>query len=427
MIKVYICLFFLGILYYFLAPKNDVKDYVPDFEFKRLDSGVIRCELSNNTALGLSNVSVRLGDKVSVIEVLDKGESTVLEFMDVNEGSGTFIDYAYDDFVINKLTGSVEVDVEVYVTYQISYTLIQHRDFVNKNNDFLPDCVEFFDYKKDTDGDGLTDWQETCQTNTSPLLLDTDANGIDDGQEDKDKDGISNIKELELGLRPLVNDNLWVKDIVDSEDGDEVVGGLTIVSSHAGGILALTAGHSWLVFTANKDIDVDVSNMYAGYLYQPQIFQFRADKDTKVVHLDSGKSITIGAFGFGRASSLVGDSIGDLGGICYNTELHMLNNGMAGSMVGYTRDITKNQLNRLLSYPLENNYYNFYTHNCVTTAVGAWNFVYREEEFSGQMGWPLNRYYFPYKIKKEIKKKSGHIDDYNAVMMKILQDIMQEE
>lgn len=417
---VYVCLFVLYLIYYIFVPKNDIKNYGLDYQFI-IENSLIYCILENNTDMDFSNISICLGDKVGVIEVLRKGEIRQLEFEDV-KNSMQDIDIDYDNSVINKISGKLEVNKDEFIDYQISYTLIQHRDFVNKNADFLPDCIEFFDYKKDTDGDGLTDWQETCQTNTSPLLVDTDANGIYDKDEDKDKDGMSNFEELVQGSNPLSSDLLEVAEI---EEDNTIVGSLTIVSSHSGGILALTAGHAWLVFTANQDIDVNVSNMYAGYVYDSKLSQFMAEQNKGFIHLDKEDSITIGAFGFGRASSLVGNNRGDLGGICYNTEFTMLDNGRAGDMVGYTRVITKSQLNRLISFILCNNYYNFYTHNCVTTAVGAWNMVYEGEEFSGKMSWPLDRYYFPYKLKKEIQKKAGYDNSYKDKMFELLEVVKQ--
>ena len=56
--------------------------------------------------------------------------------------------------------------------------------------------------KKDTDGDGLNDGFEYKYLNTDVLKKDSDGNGISDADEDYDKDGVSNIKEQELGTNP---------------------------------------------------------------------------------------------------------------------------------------------------------------------------------------------------------------------------------
>lgn len=54
----------------------------------------------------------------------------------------------------------------------------------------------------DTDGDGLTDYEEVYITGTDPLKYDTDDNGINDADDDSDGDGLSNREEIELGTGP---------------------------------------------------------------------------------------------------------------------------------------------------------------------------------------------------------------------------------
>ena len=51
----------------------------------------------------------------------------------------------------------------------------------------------------DTDGDGINDYDEIYTIDTDPLKVDTDNNGKDDGEEDYDRDGITNIEEKNLG------------------------------------------------------------------------------------------------------------------------------------------------------------------------------------------------------------------------------------
>lgn len=60
---------------------------------------------------------------------------------------------------------------------------------------------------QDTDGDGLTDFHEIYDTSTNPLLWDTDENGICDGNEDNDNDGLDNVTEYSIGSYIYANDS----------------------------------------------------------------------------------------------------------------------------------------------------------------------------------------------------------------------------
>lgn len=66
----------------------------------------------------------------------------------------------------------------------------------------------------DTDADGLSDYIEIYQTETDPLLDDTDGNGTEDGNEDADADGLTNLEELKIGtdLTKLDSDNDGLSD-----------------------------------------------------------------------------------------------------------------------------------------------------------------------------------------------------------------------
>jgi hypothetical protein len=60
----------------------------------------------------------------------------------------------------------------------------------------------------DSDGDGLSDYYEVYHTapQAMPGLADTDGDGIFDGDEDLDLDGVSNLMERDLGTDPLLID-----------------------------------------------------------------------------------------------------------------------------------------------------------------------------------------------------------------------------
>ena len=59
----------------------------------------------------------------------------------------------------------------------------------------------------DTDGDGLNDYIEILSFGYDPLKVDSDDNGISDGEEDADSDGLSNLFEVnEFGSNPIFKD-----------------------------------------------------------------------------------------------------------------------------------------------------------------------------------------------------------------------------
>lgn len=97
-----------------------------------------------------------------------------------------------------------------------SYELKSRQEYMgdsfemDTDEDGLPDGVETklgLDYRKaDTDGDGLTDYQELYMTMTDPLLTDTDDNGTSDADEDLDGDGLTNKREIDAGTDPACED-----------------------------------------------------------------------------------------------------------------------------------------------------------------------------------------------------------------------------
>ncbi|MBR0078990.1 MAG: VWA domain-containing protein [Synergistaceae bacterium] len=83
-------------------------------------------------------------------------------------------------------------------------------DTTDSDNDGLPDELEFTfgtdPVEPDTDTDGLTDYDELNWLNYNPLEIDSDGNGIPDGDEDPDKDELTNIQESNFGTNMILTD-----------------------------------------------------------------------------------------------------------------------------------------------------------------------------------------------------------------------------
>jgi N-acetylmuramoyl-L-alanine amidase len=91
--------------------------------------------------------------------------------------------------------------------------------------DGIPDWLEVLmgtdPFEWDSDQDGLSDYDELTKTDTDPLNPDTDNDGILDGGEDLDGDGLTNSQEIERGTDP----NNWDSDGDNLGDAGEVEAG----------------------------------------------------------------------------------------------------------------------------------------------------------------------------------------------------------
>ena len=90
--------------------------------------------------------------------------------------------------------------------YRVSYKYVgevpTYSEDQDSDGDGLIDNYEIYFMtdinNEDTDGDGISDYDEIYTIDTDPLKADTDKNGKNDGEEDFDKDGLTNLEEKDL-------------------------------------------------------------------------------------------------------------------------------------------------------------------------------------------------------------------------------------
>ena len=123
--------------------------------------------------------------------------SCIWDFGDGEAGEGISVSHTY----------------AMFGDYSVTLTVKDNRGVVSKSG--MTVCIE--DLDKDSDLDGLTDYEEIHLYHTDPDLSDTDNDGLEDGEEvlviktdplnpDSDSDGLSDRVEVETGTNPLAMD-----------------------------------------------------------------------------------------------------------------------------------------------------------------------------------------------------------------------------
>ncbi len=78
--------------------------------------------------------------------------------------------------------------------------------------------------------------------------------------------------------------------------------------------------------------------------------------------------------------------------------------------VALSCQITKNQLESIIKFHGDNNYYNFLYHNCVYVAMNAWNLV-----SDTQLWADYGSAYTPISLKECIELQDGYIAYYDII------------
>lgn len=156
----------------------------------------------------------------------------------------------------NISVGSNALTLKALVTYN---EISEAEEYIDTDSDGVPDYIEEYfgtDISgDDADNDGLSDYIEIYVTGTDPLKEDSDENGINDGNEDADGDGLSNLEEINAGtdLTKADSDSDGINDADeinkygtnptkydtdgdDLSDGDEILLGLDPLNPYTDGI-----------------------------------------------------------------------------------------------------------------------------------------------------------------------------------------------
>ena len=143
---------------------------------------------------------------VSLYENTDNGGWTTLA---KNVEGDSYKYEITEDFIIKQIkavqeteNGTLESEPFIVALTEDGYVCT----WLDSDNDGLADFVEKAygtdPNNPDTDGDGLTDYEEIYKTGTNPLKYDTDENGVNDADDNNDGDGLSNKEEITLGTSP---------------------------------------------------------------------------------------------------------------------------------------------------------------------------------------------------------------------------------
>lgn len=302
----------------------------------------------------------------------------------------------------------------------------QKIDLTDRDNDGLPDVYEIRGMKPsngdapfytdpgnpDSDGDGLLDGEEVVATPTFHIIKAFDMAGVpcdinayvfsmntNPNNPDTDRDGINDGE-----------DNCpTIKGFYSAEVDDIVTGELTIVSC------SNTFGHAFLVYQSFVDDTLDFGRLAGGYEYMTWEKLEPCKYDIKI-----NEYVTIGS-----TSVVVGDlgqplethwnmHDGDDAGIYFNREFAEAKadydkkynkdkpekyKEMYSKNKAYSRLITEAQIETIIKYCGDNEYYNVVTNNCAKIAVKAWNKAFNKEEFTSTL--------VPRDLKEEIGKKGG--------------------
>ena len=253
---------------------------------------------------------------------------------------------------------------------------------------------------------------------SDPLLADTDVDGLYDGQEITCR--------IEPGAEPdEVYVFVWLHSDPNGDDSDGdgipdgedtapfskglaggIVGELTIVSFYNG----TETGHSFLVYKSFINDVLSLKGINRGYdlvaNYSQTNYNFSIVNQS-IYSIKRNRYITFGAWAEDGSQAIASSGLDDItqliglrntqGGIRFNKEAYDEYYDLAdySDNYSYSKEITKDQLEQLITFLDSNNYYHLLHHNCTTDAKSAWYELFGEY-FGGSLLITISSTSLPY-------------------------------
>lgn len=372
----------------------------------------------------------------------------------MTDGEDTRTSYSYDDLI----SEAVKNDITIYSIGlgTANETLLKKiaeetggKYYYASAAEDLEDAFdiarsETIDYRSDANDDGISDYYTkllcdgTLRTGTGiPLFSEVPYSTVQSNS-DYDGDGLKNGQEVEVeehnGRVYLFVHSSPIKadteddGIPDAKDdaplkkgyADGRIGELTIVACKP----EEDSGHAWLTYKSYVNDNILVSVLYGGFFFNASTHQFDYSNQSTYYPMSPNCYMNIGNAGTQGASGAMSTVVGSCGGILFNREFQGAyeNRNQYHDVVAYTRTITQEQLDDVIDYCSRNNYYNLYSHNCSTVALGAWESAFGNVDGFSTKGGSGVIYLFdsPDGLKKSILKKDNVDMDYQSTMLAIL-------
>lgn len=202
---------------------------VSEYQYHQSSDGDFYVLSDKISAISGSASGIEAMDAIGYVIRNTDGDTLQEGKIDVSQtwsASGVGFDYGCNFLT---LTADMKDDTSIVKQYVIVNAEEENARILGIDIDADSDGDGFPDYLEkplgmdpqnaDSDGDGLPDDVEFLTAGLSPILYDTDEDGIMDAEEDSDGDGLTNFEEYQLGTLLSDRDTDWD----GLPDGDEVL------------------------------------------------------------------------------------------------------------------------------------------------------------------------------------------------------------